>query len=121
VLARGALGLGGSDQDHVSGVDPQVASCLRVGEPRKLHDRTPSRVENDPFDVLDVAVDAVPVSGHDDYLRRGGRGLRLALARGHRSGWRVRTGCASRGGTRSVGSGSMEEAIDPSAPKDLHC
>jgi hypothetical protein len=71
---------GNPDQDHVFRVDGQVVSCLRVGEPCKLHDRTTSGIENDPFDVFNVAEDAVPVSGHDDYLRRGGRGRQLALA-----------------------------------------
>ena len=103
------------------GVDGQVAPCLRVGEPRQLHDRTPGRVENDPFYVLDVALDAVPVSSNDDDLRRGGRGLRLALARGHWSGWRVMAALRRGDGTRFIGSASMEEGIDPSALKDLHC
>lgn len=86
VSMRGELGLRGSDQDHVSGVDCQVGSCLRVGEPSQLHDRSPSRVENDPFHVFDVALDEASVSGYEDYLRRGHGGRRLALARAHQSG-----------------------------------
>jgi len=39
----------------VVGVDGEVLSCFCVGEPRKLHDRTPSGVEDDPFDLAEVA------------------------------------------------------------------
>ena len=91
---QGPLAPGSSDQDHVFRVYGQVVACFRLGEPRELHDRTASRIDNDPFDVLDVAVDAVPVSGHHDYLRRGGRGLRLTLARAHQLDRRVKSGCA---------------------------
>jgi hypothetical protein len=62
----GCLGPGSSEHDHVLGIDGQVISCSRLDEPGKLHDRTASRVQDDPFDVLDVALDAVAVRGYDD-------------------------------------------------------
>ena len=123
-IPGGALGPRGSDQDDVSGVDAQVISRSGLREPSKLHDRTPSRVQHDPFDVLDVAVDEIPVSGRDDYLRRGGLGQRLALARAHQLGSRVRTGCALGGARHSAPQSqpSVEKAIAPSGrPKDPHC
>jgi hypothetical protein len=68
----------------------QAVSAVGVGEPRKLHDRTPSRVEDGPLDVLGVAFDPVVVSGHEDDLRRAGRGLPSVVALAHRvQVWRV--------------------------------
>lgn len=80
---RRALGPGSSKRDDVIGIDGQSAACLDFGDPRQLHDRTASRVQNQSFDVLGVSFDAVALAGHEQYFRRGGRGLRLVLAQAH--------------------------------------
>ena len=66
---------GGSEHHHVLWVDCEVLSRFSVGEPCQLHDRAAGRVEDDPFDVLGVSLDAVAVAGQDGYLRCVGSGL----------------------------------------------
>jgi hypothetical protein len=56
------------------GIDCHVLSGFSLGEPCQLHDRAASRVEDDPFDVLGVSLDAVALAGQDGYLRCAGRG-----------------------------------------------
>ena len=64
------------------GVEGHLTAGVDIAEPRQLHDRTPSRVQDLAFDVLDIALDAAALARDEDYLSlgRGGWGLRLALA-----------------------------------------
>ena len=61
------------------GIDCQVLSGFSLSEPCQLHDRAASRVQDDPFDVPGVSLDAVAVAGHDGYLCCVGRGRQLPL------------------------------------------
>jgi len=62
------------------GIDCQLLSRFSLGEPRKLHDRAASCVEDDPFDVFGVSLDVVVLAGRKGYLHGGGRGLPRAIA-----------------------------------------
>ena len=53
-------------------IDGQVLSCFGLGEPCQLHDRAASRVEDDPFDVPGVSLDAVAVAGQGRLSPLGG-------------------------------------------------
>ena len=119
VCAGGRFGClrAGTKRDDVVGVDGEVPSCFSVDKPGQLHDRTPSRVENGPFDVFGIAVDQVTVSGHDDYLRRGACGPLLALGRAHRVklSRQGRLGVGRHGSVLPRQSESVQEAIASSA------
>ena len=74
-------------------IDGQVVSRFGVDEPRELHDRATSSVDDDSFDVLGVSFNAVTLSRHEDDLRRSGRGLRSLVVLAHRVHvWRVGRG-----------------------------
>lgn len=75
-----------SECDHMLGIDGQVLSGSRVDEPGELHDRTASRVDNRPFDVLDVPFDAVALSSHEGDLRRADGGAACPRSRSSDSG-----------------------------------
>ena len=47
------------------GVEGELLSGLSLDKPSKLHDRTSSRVEDGPLDLVDVSFHAVAVSGDD--------------------------------------------------------
>lgn len=62
--ARG-LGVGRPERDHVIGIEGEVPLGFRLDKPCKLHDRPPSSVDDDPFDLLGVSLDAVTLSGDE--------------------------------------------------------
>src|SRR5207248_1548639 len=66
-----------SQRDDVLGVDREVYAGFGLDEPRELHDRAPSRVEDCLFDVLGMSLDAVAPSGDEGYL----------AGRSHRPRW----------------------------------
>jgi hypothetical protein len=50
----------------VVGVEGEVCTCLGLDEPRELHDRTSSGVDDDPLNGFGVPVNTVTVSGGMD-------------------------------------------------------
>jgi len=48
------------------GVHGQIGARVGFAEPRQLHDRTASRVQDHPFDLPDLALDEVSLASYED-------------------------------------------------------
>jgi hypothetical protein len=66
----GGLRVNSSEHHHALGINTDPLTRAGLDHPGQLHDRPTRGVEDQALDILGVALDAVPLTSDDRYLRR---------------------------------------------------